>query len=317
MAKKWGDKRYNSLNYFLREKFNEKVFKISLDAGFSCPNRDGRISKGGCIFCSERGSGDFTGKSRDIIEQFYEVKEMMNKKWKSGKYIAYFQAYTNTYAPIEVLREKYYSILNLKDVVGIAIATRPDCLPLEVLDLLSEINQKTYLWVELGLQTINDETAKVINRGYDLETYIKAVKELKKRNIDVVSHVIFGLLGETKKDMLKTVEFVANTKTQGIKIHLLHLMKGTRLVDFYNEGKLKFLSFDEYVDLVVSSINILPENMVIHRLTGDSPRELLIEPIWSLKKWEVLNEIDKRLEEKDIWQGKGYVQKYEISNLFE
>lgn len=316
MTKKWGDKRYNSLNYFLREKFNEKVFKISLDAGFSCPNRDGRISKGGCIFCSERGSGDFTGKSSDIIEQFYEVKEMMNKKWKSGKYIAYFQAYTNTYATIEVLREKYYSILKLQDVVGIAIATRPDCLPLEVLDLLSEINQKTYLWVELGLQTTNDETAKVINRGYDLETYIKAVNELKKRNIDVVSHVIFGLLGETKEDMLKTVEFVANTKTQGIKIHLLHLMKGTRLVDFYNEGRLKFLSFDEYVDLVVESINILPENMVIHRLTGDSPRELLIGPMWSLKKWEVLNEIDKRLEEKDIWQGKGYAQKYEISSLF-
>ncbi|SKA93205.1 hypothetical protein SAMN05443428_11367 [Caloramator quimbayensis] len=316
MAKKWGDKRYNSLNYFLREKFNEKVFKISLDAGFSCPNRDGKISKGGCIFCSERGSGDFTGKSSDIIEQFYEVKEMMNKKWKSGKYIAYFQAYTNTYAPIEVLREKYYSILNLKDVVGIAIATRPDCLSLEVLELLSEINKKTYLWVELGLQTISDETAKIINRGYSLETYIKAVNELKKRDIDVVTHVIFGLLGETKEDMLKTVEFVANTKTQGIKIHLLHLMKGTRLVDYYKEGKLKFLSFDEYVDLVVSSINILPENMVIHRLTGDSPRELLIGPMWSLKKWEVLNEIDRRLDEKDIWQGKNYAQRYEISSLF-
>lgn len=238
--KMWGDKRYNSLNYHLRQKFNDKVFKISLDAGFSCPNRDGTISRGGCIFCSERGSGDFTGKSRDLVEQFYEVKEMMNKKWKKGKYIAYFQAYTNTYAPVNVLREKYYSILNIEDVVGIAIATRPDCLLEDVLDLLSEINEKTYLWVELGLQTVNENTAKLINRGYNLETYIKAVNELKKRNIEVVTHVIFGLLGETKKDMLDTVEFVANTKTQGIKIHLLHLMKGTALVDYYEKGMLSF-----------------------------------------------------------------------------
>lgn len=314
--KMWGDKRYNSLNYHLRQKFNDKVFKISLDAGFSCPNRDGTISRGGCIFCSERGSGDFTGKSRDLVEQFYEVKEMMNKKWKKGKYIAYFQAYTNTYAPVNVLREKYYSILNIEDVVGIAIATRPDCLLEDVLDLLSEINEKTYLWVELGLQTVNENTAKLINRGYNLETYIKAVNELKKRNIEVVTHVIFGLLGETKKDMLDTVEFVANTKTQGIKIHLLHLMKGTALVDYYEKGMLSFLSFDEYVDLVVKAINILPENMVVHRLTGDSPRELLIGPMWSLKKWEVLNEIDKRLEQEDIWQGKGYVENKNISRLF-
>lgn len=316
MAKMWGDKRYNSLNYYLRQKFNDKVFKISLDAGFSCPNRDGTLSKGGCIFCSERGSGDFTGKSRDLVKQFYEVKEMMNKKWKSGKYIAYFQAYTNTYAPVDVLRAKYYSILNLEDVVGIAIATRPDCLQDDVLNLLSEINQKTYLWVELGLQTINEKTAEIINRGYSLETYIKAVNELKKRGIEVVTHVIFGLIGENKSDMINTVEFVANTKTQGIKIHLLHLMKGTRLVDYYNRGQLTFLSFDEYVDLVVDSINILPEDMVIHRLTGDSPRELLIGPMWSLKKWEVLNEIDRILKEKDIWQGKGYAENYEISKLF-
>ncbi|QCX33911.1 TIGR01212 family radical SAM protein [Caloramator sp. E03] len=316
MAKIWGDKRYNSLNYYLRQKFKDKVFKISLDAGFSCPNRDGTLSRGGCIFCSERGSGDFTGKSRNLVKQFYEVKEMMNKKWKSGKYIAYFQAYTNTYAPVDVLREKYYSILSLEDVVGIAIATRPDCLQDDVLNLLSEINQKTYLWVELGLQTINEKTAEVINRGYGLETYIKAVNELKKRGIEVVTHVIFGLIGENKKDMINTVEFVANTKTQGIKIHLLHLMKGTRLVDYYNRGELRFLSFDEYVDLVTDSINILPEDMVIHRLTGDSPRELLIGPMWSLKKWEVLNEIDRRLKEKDIWQGKGYAENYEISKLF-
>lgn len=316
MRKIWGDKRYYSLNYFLREKFGEKIFKISLDAGFTCPNRDGRISKGGCIFCSERGSGDFAGTRKNIVEQFYEVKEIMNKKWKEGKYIGYFQAYTNTYAPADVLREKYNSILQLEDVVGIAIATRPDCLGDEVLEVLDEINKKTYLWVELGLQTIHEKTAKIINRGYDIDVYINAVKELKKRNIEVVTHVILGLPGETKEDMLKTVDFVANTGTQGIKLHLLHLMEGTRMVELYNRGELKFLDMDEYVNLVTESIQRLPENMVIHRLTGDSPRNLLIGPMWSLKKWEVLNAIDARLVEIDGWQGKKYFENTGISRLF-
>ncbi|EYE87657.1 iron-sulfur protein [Fervidicella metallireducens AeB] len=316
MRKTWGDKRYYSLNYFLREKFGEKIFKISLDAGFTCPNRDGKISKGGCIFCSERGSGDFAGTRKDIVEQFYEVKEIMNKKWKEGKYIGYFQAYTNTYAPADVLRERYNSILELDDVVGIAIATRPDCLDNEVFEVLEEINRKTYLWVELGLQTIHEKTAKIINRGYELDVYINAVKELKKRNIEVVTHVILGLPGETKEDMLKTVDFVANTETQGIKLHLLHLMEGTRMVELYNRGELKFLEMDEYVNLITESIQRLPENMVIHRLTGDSPRNLLIGPMWSLKKWEVLNAIDARLIEIDGWQGKNYLENREISKLF-
>ncbi len=183
MQKTWGDKRYHSLNYFLREKFDGKVFKIALDAGFSCPNRDGKISNGGCIFCSARGSGDFAGCGDDLVKQFNDIKAMMNKKWNEGKYIPYFQAYTNTYAPVDELREKYYSVLDLEGVVGMAIATRPDCLPEDVLDLLSEINEKKYLWVELGLQTIHEDTAKLINRGYGLETYIEAVEKLKKRNI--------------------------------------------------------------------------------------------------------------------------------------
>ncbi|MCX7903597.1 MAG: TIGR01212 family radical SAM protein [Caloramator sp.] len=302
--KLWGDKRYYSLNYFLRQKFGEKVFKISLDAGFTCPNRDGTAGYGGCIFCSARGSGDFAGTKENLVEQFHEVKEMMHKKWKEGKYIAYFQAYTNTYAPVEVLREKYEAVLNIDGVVGLAIATRPDCLPEDVLDLLDEINKKTYLWVELGLQTIHEDTAKLINRGYPLETYIKAVEELKKRNIDVVTHVILGLPGEDKKRILETVDFVAHTKTQGIKLHLLHLMKGTRLVELYKRGELRFLSMDEYVDLIVDCIERLPEDMVVHRLTGDSPRNLIIEPLWSLKKWEVLNAIDRRFEDRDTWQGK-------------
>jgi uncharacterized protein len=316
MTKLWGDKPYRTLNHFLREKFGDKVFKISLDAGFTCPNRDGTVGLGGCIFCSERGSGDFAGTKDNLQEQFFEVKSIMNKKWREGKYIAYFQAYTNTYAPVEVLREKYNSILELEDVVGIAIATRPDCLPEDVLDLLEEIGKKTYLWVELGLQTIRDDTAKLINRGYPLETYIKAVNELSKRNIHVVTHAILGLPGETKEDMLKTVEFIGNTETQGIKLHLLHLMEKTRLVKYYKEGSLKFLEMDEYVDLIVNAVERLPENMVIHRLTGDAPRDLLIGPMWSLKKWEVLNAIDRRFSERDTWQGKKYSENLEISRLF-
>ena len=316
MAKKWGEKRYHSLNYFLRNKFGTKVFKISLDAGFTCPNRDGTIGTGGCIFCSARGSGDFAGQGSNLKEQFYEVKEVMNKKWKEGKYIAYFQAYTNTYAPVGELREKYYSILNMKDVVGIAIATRPDCLPDKVLELIEELSNKTYVWVELGLQTIHEETAELINRGYGLDTYIDAVRKLKERSIDVVTHVILGLPGEDKAMMLKTIDFVANTGTMGIKLHLLHLMKDTRLVSLYEQGKLSFLDMEEYIELVKECIERLPEDMVIHRLTGDSPRSTLIGPTWSLKKWEVLDAIDKSLEDDDSYQSKRYSPDIRVQEMF-
>lgn len=316
MKKQWGEKRYNSLNHYLRNRFGTKVFKISLDAGFTCPNRDGTVGKGGCIFCSARGSGDFAGCGCDLKDQFNQVKEVMNKKWKEGKYIAYFQAYTNTYAPVEELREKYYSVLNMEDVVGIAIATRPDCLPDEVLDLLEELRDKTYVWVELGLQTIHEDTARLINRGYGLDTYIDAVRKLKKRNIDVVTHVILGLPGEDKPMMLKTLDFVANTGIMGIKLHLLHLMKDTRLVELYEKGKLSFLGMEEYIQLVEECIERLPEDMVIHRLTGDSPRSTLIGPMWSLKKWEVLDAIDKRLEDTDGYQGKKFIPDYNVQELF-
>lgn len=301
----WNGKRYHSLNYFLREKFGEKVFKISLDGGFSCPNRDGKISNGGCLFCSERGSGDYAGdRELSITKQFNDIKEMMAHKWKSGKYIAYFQAYTNTYAPIDELRHKYEEALTQEDVVAIAIATRPDCLDDEVLDLLEEINNRVYLWIELGLQTSNDATSKKINRGYKLEVFEKAMKNLKERNIDVVVHDILGLPGETKEDMLNTIDYIANSGARGIKFHLLHLMKQTPMVKVYEKGELEFLSQEDYIDLITKGISMLPKEMVVHRLTGDAPRELLIGPMWSLRKWEVLNSIDKALEDNDLWQGK-------------
>ncbi|WP_326511962.1 TIGR01212 family radical SAM protein [Clostridium intestinale] len=303
--KLWGNKRYLSLNYFLREKFGEKIFKISLDAGFSCPNRDGKISKGGCLFCSERGSGDFAGDRNFSIEnQFVDIKNMMANKWKNGKYIAYFQAYTNTYAPIDILKEKYDEALKQKDVVGLAIATRPDCLSEEVLDLLEEINKKVYVWIELGFQTVSDETARLINRGYTLDVFEKALEDLRKRNIDVVVHTIFGLPKENKEDMLNTIRYLADKDIQGIKFHLLHLMKDTPMVKLYEKGMIEFLSKEDYIDLICQSICMLPQNVVVHRLTGDSPRELLIGPMWSLKKWEILNEIDKTMEDNDYYQGK-------------
>lgn len=307
MIKLWNGKRYHSLNYFLREKFGEKVFKISLDAGFSCPNRDGTISGGGCIFCSERGSGDFAGdRCFSISKQFKDIKTMMNKKWKDGKYIAYFQAYTNTYAPIEVLKAKYDEAVNQEDVVSLAIATRPDCLNEEVLDLLGEYSKKVYTWVELGLQTSKDETAKLINRGYKLEVFEEAVRKLREKKVDVVVHVIFGLPGETREDMLSTIEYLSRMDIQGVKLHLLHLMKNTPLERLYDQGKLRLLEMEEYLELITTAVTMLPENIVVHRLTGDAPRDLLIGPMWSLKKWEVLNAIDKKFEEEDLYQGKNF-----------
>ncbi|KGN03103.1 hypothetical protein Z969_02170 [Clostridium novyi A str. 4570] len=310
MKEKWGDKRYHTLNYFLREKFGEKVFKISLDAGFSCPNRDGTISKGGCIYCSERGSGDFAGdRNFSISSQFDDIKEMMKNKWKKGKYIAYFQAYTNTYAPVEELRRKYEEAINEEGVVALAIATRPDCLSDEIVELISEFNDRVYTWVELGLQTSNERTAKLINRGYDLPVFEDALTRLREKNIDVVVHTIFGLPGEDREDMLNTIRYLREKDIQGIKIHLLHLLKGTPMVKLYEQGKLKFLEQDEYIDIIVKAVSMLPQNIVIHRLTGDAPRNLIIGPMWSLKKWEVLNAIDAKFKNDDIYQGKEYIKK--------
>lgn len=305
--KEWNGKRYHSFNYYLRNKFNEKVYKIALDGGFTCPNRDGKVGVGGCTFCSARGSGDFAGSRRlEITSQFEDRRKMMEKKWHSQKLIAYFQAYTNTYAPVDVLRKKYYEALNQENVVAMSIATRPDCIDDDVLDLLSEINEKTYLIVELGLQTVNDEVARNFNRGYDFEVFDKTLKRLLARNIEVVVHSIFGLPGETEEDMMKTVDYIAHSGAKGIKFHLLHLMEKTKMAEQYRRGEFRLLEQEEYIDLVCKAIARIPEDMVVHRLTGDAPRELLIGPMWSLKKWEVLNAIDKALVDNDIWQGKNF-----------
>lgn len=307
MNKDWNGKKYHSLNYFLRNKFGKKIFKISLDAGFSCPNRDGKVSKGGCVFCSERGSGDFAGnRNFSITKQFEDIKEMMSKKWKDGKYIAYFQAYTNTYADVETLRAKYEEAISQEDVVALAIATRPDCFNKEIFDLIEEYSNRIYTWVELGLQSSKDETAKLINRGYKLEVFENTVRELRSRNIDVVAHIIFGLPKETREDMINTVKYVAKSGIQGVKLHLLHVMKNTPLERMYEKNMLEFMTQEEYIDLICESITLFPQDMVIHRLTGDAPRNLLVGPMWSLKKWEILNAIDKKLQDEDLYQGKNF-----------
>ena len=305
MRRQWGDKRFNALNYHLRQEFGTKVFKVPLNAGFTCPNRDGTRGVGGCAFCSSAGSGDFAGdRTMDIKSQFRQVKEMMHRKWPKAKYIAYFQAFTNTYAPGEALRELYYSILEENGVVGISIATRPDCLPKETLELLEEINRETYLWLELGLQSIHHATAKDMNLGYGWTEFAQAVRSLRKRGLRVCPHIILGLPGEDYEMMMETASVLSSMDIQGIKIHLLHVMRGTRLETMYRQGGFELLTQDEYVRLVVDILEILPPELVVHRLTGDSPRETLIGPEWSLKKWEVLNSIEAELRRRDTWQGK-------------
>ncbi|CAM3506998.1 MULTISPECIES: TIGR01212 family radical SAM protein [Paenibacillus] len=301
----WGDKRFHTWNYEMRSHFQDKVFKVMLDAGFTCPNRDGTIAKGGCTFCSARGSGDFAGSRRDdLVTQFNTIRDRQHLKWPNAKYIGYFQAYTNTYAPVEVLREYYEVILKQPGVVGLSIATRPDCLPDDVIEYLAELNERTYLWVEMGLQTIHDSTSELINRAHDTECYLRAVEKLRKHNIRVCAHIIYGLPQEDHEMMLATGKAVSKMDVQGIKIHLLHLMRKTPMVKQYEAGLLRFLERDEYVNLIVDTLEFLPPEMIIHRLTGDAPRELLIGPMWSLDKWPVLNGIDAELKRRDTWQGK-------------
>lgn len=301
----WGDKRFHTWNYEMREQFGTKVFKVMLDAGFTCPNRDGSIAIGGCTFCSARGSGDFAGLRRDdLVTQFNKIRDRQHLKWPEAKYIGYFQAYTNTYAPVDRLRECYEVILEQPGVVGLSIATRPDCLPDDVVEYLAELNERTYLWVEMGLQTVHDETSRLINRAHDTQCFLDGVDKLRKHGIRTCAHIIYGLPGETHEMMMDSARAVARMDVQGIKIHLLHLMRKTPMVKQYEAGLLRFLEQDEYIKLVVDSLEFLPPEMIVHRLTGDAPRDLLIGPMWSMKKWEVLNGIDAELKARNTWQGK-------------
>lgn len=302
-----GEKRYYTFNRHLRDTFGGKVFKVSLDAGFTCPNRDGTKGWGGCIYCSPRGSGDFAGAvTHSIEQQFSEVKERMQKKWPKALYLAYFQAYTNTYAPVSELRKLYEEALRQEGVVGISLATRPDCLPEEVLDYLEELNNKTYLWVELGLQSIHDRTMEWVKRGHSYAEFLEGVAALHARGIRICVHIILGFPGETYEDMMATARAVAALPVQGVKIHLLHVLKGTPLAKLFQKEPFPLLTIEEYVSLAADILEILPPGMIIHRLTGDGPPDDLIAPLWSRKKWEVLNAIDQELVNRDTWQGKKF-----------
>lgn len=289
---------YLSFNKYLKDKFGQKVYKISLDGGFTCPNRDGKTGTRGCIFCSKGGSGDFAeSREMSITKQIESGKKKVEKKIKSGKYIAYFQAFTNTYAPVEMLRQKYEEAINHSDIVALSIATRPDCLGDDVLRLLDEMNKIKPVFVELGLQTIHQKSAKYIRRGYDLNVYDKAVRDLKKIGVNVVVHVILGLPNESENDMLETVKYVCESGANGIKLQLLHVIDGTDLAKDYEKGLFKTLEFDEYVNLIVKCVKIIPKDIVIHRLTGDGAKKDLIAPLWSADKKRVLNAINKALSE--------------------
>ena len=298
------NKRYHTLDYFYKNKFNSKVFKVSLNAGFSCPNIDGTVGYGGCIYCSSSGSGDYAGNPNDnLVKQFNTVKEIIHKKWPEAKYIGYFQAHTNTYAPVNVLKEKYETILKLPNVVGLNIATRADAINNECLDYLTELSKKTYLTIELGLQTIHESTTKLINRCHTLECFEKMVKKLRDRNINVVVHIINGLPYETKEMMIETAKYLNKLDIQGIKIHMLHILKGTKLAKIYNEKPFHVLTKEEYIDIVCDQLEYINENIVINRITGDPSIDDLIEPNWLVKKFCVLNDIDKEMVKRDSYQG--------------
>lgn len=298
------NKRYYTLNYFYNQKFNSKVFKISLNAGFTCPNIDGKVGTGGCIYCSHLGSGDYAGNENDdLIKQFNDVKNVLHKKWKDGLYIGYFQAHTNTYAKIDILKKKYECILKLDNVIGLSIATRPDSIDLECLNYLNELNKKTFLTVELGLQTIHEKTSTLINRCHTLKCFEDCVFELRKRNINVVVHIINGLPYETKEMMIETIKYLNRLDIQGIKIHMLHILKNTKLALMYDNNPFPILSKEEYVALVCDQLENLRSDIVINRITGDPKEDDLIEPTWVTKKFGVLNEIDKLLEKRKTYQG--------------
>ena len=299
------NKRYHTLDYYYKNKYGKKIMKISLNGNFTCPNLDGTVGYGGCIYCSKTGSGEFAGNITDSIEeQFEKIKNKMHEKWREGSYIAYFQARTNTYAPIEKLKKLYETAISQDNVVGINIATRPDSITNECLDYLEELNTRTDVTIELGLQTIKEETSKLINRRHTLECFEEMVKRLRKRKIPVVVHIINGLPYETKEDMLNTIKYLNTLDIQGVKIHMLSIIKDTPLEKLYKKEKFHILTKEEYIDIVTTQLEYLRPEIVIHRITGDPDKDELIEPKWLIKKFCVLNDIDKEMVKKDTYQGK-------------
>lgn len=305
----WDPKdHYYSLNQYLQNQFGEKVYKIALDAGMTCPNRDGTVGFGGCLFCSAGGSGEFAeGDCGDIAQQIRRAKERLSAKTKARRFIAYFQSYTNTYAPVSRLRQIFEAAIAQPEVAALSIATRPDCLPEDVVELLAELNQRKPVWVELGLQTIHEETAKNIRRGYALPVYEDALTRLHRRGIQVIAHVILGLPGETQEQMLETMDYLGNRgRPDGVKLQLLHILKGTDLAQWYLDGRVKAMEMDEYFALLFRCIQRLPPDLVIHRLTGDGPKRLLIAPQWTGDKKRVLNEMRRQMDLYGVVQGKHY-----------
>ena len=298
------NKRYHTLNYYFKNKYGCKVFKVSLNAGFTCPNIDGTKGFGGCTYCLN-GSGEKI-TTDNLIEQFNNVKDVMLKKWPKAKYIGYFQANTNTYAPLNELKEKYELILKQDGVIGLNIATRPDSITPEVYDYLEDLNKRTDLVIELGLQTINEKTAKYINRGSTLKEFEDCLNELNKRNINVVVHIINGLPFETKEDMINTAKYLSHKNILGVKIHMLHILKDTAMFKQYLKDNFHILTKEEYVDIVCDQLEYLRDDIVINRITGDPIKEELVEPEWLIKKFGVLNEIDKEMVRRDSYQGKKY-----------
>ena len=303
----WGDKPYHSLDYELKRQFGQKIYKVSLDGGMSCPNRDGTVGTGGCTFCSQGGSGEFAvGRNGypDVWEQIEQAKTRVHRKISGeGKYIAYFQSYTNTYAPVDYLRTLFERAITHPDIVALSVGTRPDCLGDEVVALLKELNRQKPVWVELGLQTIHEKTAERIHRGYRLEVFEDAYRRLKEAGLTVVVHVILGLPGETKEEMLETVDYLGKIPVDGIKLQLLHILKGSQMAAEYEKNPFSLVELEEYLDLILTCVARLPQSVVIHRLSGDGAKALLIGPAWSANKKLVLNRMMQKFRENGIFQG--------------
>jgi len=298
------NKRYHTLNYYYKNKFGVKVFKVSLNGGFSCPNLDGTVGFGGCIYCSKSGSGEFGGdKSKSLTEQFYEMKDVVNKKHIPCKYIGYFQARTNTYADLPTLKKKYEEVLAIPDVIGLNIATRCDAISDECLDYLTELNKRTLLTIELGLQTIHEKTSKLINRCHTLEQFDSMVRKLRERHINVVVHIINGLPYETEEMMMDTVRHINMLDVQGIKIHMLHIIKDSGMANLYLKEKFHVLSKEEYIDIVIKQLEILDPKIVVNRITSDPDKDTLLEPVWLTEKCQLLNDIDKEMKKRNTYQG--------------